>query len=170
MVSVRQFLFTFAASTAVFALPTPQEVDVKFSNFQSIGLALPGDIKSPSKQAGAMTYYLPGQGVGNGFGACGTRVDFTQPIVAISGFDYGHPASGNPNDADICGHWIKITGRDSKKVAWAQVVDKCPEAECPPGFIDVSEVVFKNVTADGTTTAGRIQVDWEFVAGNGLLE
>lgn len=61
MVSVRQILFTLAASTAVFALPTPSEVDAKFSNFQSIGLTVPGDVKSASKQAGAMTYYLPGQ-------------------------------------------------------------------------------------------------------------
>ncbi|KAI0597423.1 riboflavine-aldehyde-forming enzyme [Biscogniauxia sp. FL1348] len=89
--------------------------------------------------AGDMTYYYPG------LGSCGSTNGNGDPVVALSPIEH----AGN------CGRSINIhyAGHTTSAV----VVDTCPG--CAPGSIDVSPVVFSQLS---DPSAGRVQVTWEF--------
>ncbi|CAH0018770.1 unnamed protein product [Clonostachys rhizophaga] len=103
---------------------------------------------------GDMTYF------NQGLGSCGQVKTDADAVVALSAADYGEWA--NPNQATVCGKWIKITANG--KTVRAQVWDKCPGGECVSGGIDVSPSVFTQI-AD--LSVGRLTVSWEFEEGSG---
>ncbi|KAK7229994.1 hypothetical protein V2G26_002164 [Clonostachys chloroleuca] len=103
---------------------------------------------------GDMTYFT------QGLGSCGQVKTDADAVVALSAADYGEWA--NPNQATVCGKWIKITANG--KTVRAQVWDKCPGGECVSGGIDVSPSVFTQI-AD--LSVGRLTVSWEFEEGSG---
>lgn len=103
---------------------------------------------------GDMTYF------NQGLGSCGQVKTDSDAVVALSAADYGEWA--NPNQATVCGKWIKITANG--KTVRAQVWDKCPGGECVSGGIDVSPSVFTQI-AD--LSVGRLTVSWEFEEGSG---
>lgn len=103
---------------------------------------------------GDMTYF------NQGLGSCGQVKTDADAVVALSALDYGEWA--NPNEATVCGKWIKITANG--KTARAQVWDKCPGGECVSGGIDVSPSVFTQI-AD--LSVGRLTVTWEYEDGTG---
>ncbi|KAK4662219.1 uncharacterized protein QC763_701580 [Podospora pseudopauciseta] len=99
---------------------------------------------------GHMTYYEVGPG------ACGhddSGKGYTHNIVAISSALVSGQDAG-----DACGRRISIKGHDGKKVT-AVVRDKCPS--CPPGGIDVSPKVFKELV--GSLDVGKTEVSWTFI-------
>ncbi|VUC30919.1 unnamed protein product [Clonostachys rosea] len=104
---------------------------------------------------GDMTYFH------QGLGSCGQTKSDSDAVVALSALDYGEWA--NPNEATVCGKWIKITASNGK-TARAQVWDKCPGGECVSGGIDVSPSVFTQI-AD--LSVGRLTVTWEYEDGTG---
>ncbi|KAK4178002.1 RlpA-like double-psi beta-barrel-protein domain-containing protein-containing protein [Triangularia setosa] len=99
---------------------------------------------------GHMTYYEVGPG------ACGhndSGKGDTHNIVAVSSALMSGQGAG-----DACGRKITIKAHDGKKVT-AIVRDKCPS--CPPGGIDVSAKVFKELA--GNLDVGKTEVSWTFI-------
>ncbi|KAK0719095.1 RlpA-like double-psi beta-barrel-protein domain-containing protein-containing protein [Apiosordaria backusii] len=99
---------------------------------------------------GHMTYYEVG------LGACGHddsgKGDIDNIVAVSSALMNGHGAG------DACDRKIAIKGHGGKEVT-AVVRDKCPS--CPPGGIDVSPKVFRELA--GNLDVGKTEVSWTFI-------
>ncbi|KAK0238307.1 RlpA-like double-psi beta-barrel-protein domain-containing protein-containing protein [Armillaria nabsnona] len=92
---------------------------------------------------GDATYYNPN----GGLGACGTPLQNSDYIVALSTTQYAKGAN--------CGKLIRVSYKG--RSVDVTIRDLCPG--CPSGGIDLSPSAFKQLAG---LDVGRIQVTWEY--------
>ncbi|TFK99547.1 RlpA-like double-psi beta-barrel-protein domain-containing protein-containing protein [Pterulicium gracile] len=94
-----------------------------------------------------------------GYTACGTLHSNDQFLVAASAPLYDSTAiDGNPNNNQICGRQISISGPAGGPVI-ATVVDRCPV--CAQNDMDMTPSLFQAVVGD--LGIGRAEISWNWV-------
>ncbi|KAK0488499.1 riboflavine-aldehyde-forming enzyme [Armillaria novae-zelandiae] len=114
-----------------------------FSLKQSVITALALSISMVNALTGDATWYTPN----GGFGACGTPLQNSDHIVALS--------SGQYAGGTHCGKHIGVNYNG--KFIDATIGDLCPG--CGPNGIDLSSSAFQVLAPLGV---GRIQVNWNY--------
>lgn len=117
-----------------------------------------GDVVFDVQRAGHATYYLEADGTGNCMleelpepqmvGAMNTP-DYTMPV--IEGVTYP--------SATLCGAYAKVTGNKGSVVI--KIVDRCPDAQCTRGHIDLSPEAFGAID---DPVKGYVPITWQLVS------
>jgi expansin (peptidoglycan-binding protein) len=101
--------------------------------------------------SGQATYYFGADGSGN----CSfDPIPGDLMVAAISHVDYS-----DPQPAAYCGAYVELTG--PKGTIVVRVVDKCPDAGCAAGHLDLSPEAFDKI-AD--RALGRVPIAWRVVS------
>ena len=123
---------------------------------QSTSVYLPLVMGKPAQSAeqrtGRATYYDA-----NGDGNCSFGPSPNDLMVAaISHEDYGVPAP-----AAYCGAYVEVTGELGSAVV--RIVDKCPDAQCTKGHLDLSPQAFAKIAP---LAKGIVPISWRVVSPN----
>ena len=92
-----------------------------------------------------------------GLGACGITSSPSDHVVAISEDLFDEYDTENPNDNQLCGKTVILTGVDGSAYP-AKIVDRC--GGCATSDLDLSQDFFNLVTNNGD---GRVPgMNWRF--------
>ncbi|NTU83003.1 MAG: hypothetical protein HGA45_27155 [Chloroflexales bacterium] len=72
-------------------------------------------------------------------------------VAAISHVDYG--------TADYCGAYVEVYGPNG--TIQVRIVDKCPDAGCMAGHLDLSPQAFARIAP---MEAGRVEISWRVIS------
>ena len=146
---LRPFLLTFALLTALGATSAR-------SAQQSSSVYLPLVVGKPAQAAeqrtGRATYY---DATGDGNCSFGPSPNDLL-VAAISHEDYNTPAP-----AAYCGAYVEVTGELGSVVV--RIVDKCPDAQCTKGHLDLSPQAFAKIAP---LAKGIVPISWRVVSPN----
>jgi expansin (peptidoglycan-binding protein) len=124
------------------------------------GLLLAGssELEYGGVQSGNATYYTMADGTGNcSFDA----LPEPQYVGALNNIDYNTPEIDGiryPN-ATLCGAYARVTGR--KGTVTIKIVDRCPDAICTKGHIDLSPEAFAAVD---DLIHGYVPITWQLIS------
>lgn len=118
-----------------------------------------GQVQSyDTSRAGHATYYLAADGTGN---CMLDALPEPQLVGALNNFDYNSPVINGAiyPTATLCGAYARVTGDKGSVII--KIVDRCPDALCAQGHIDLSLEAF---TAIDDPDKGYIPITWELVS------
>lgn len=147
--ALRPLLLTLALLTALGAASVR-------SAQQSASVYLPLVVGKPAQAAeertGRATYY---DATGDGNCSFGPSPNDLL-VAAISHEDYGAPSP-----ASYCGAYVEVTGELGSVVV--RIVDKCPDAQCTKGHLDLSQQAFAKIAP---IAKGIVPITWRVVSPN----
>lgn len=105
---------------------------------------------------GQATYYWEANGDGN----CmfGPSPDDLM-VAAISHVDYGNPDPSQGAAAVYCGAYAEVYGPNG--TIRVRIVDKCPDAGCAAGHLDMSPQAFAKIAP---MEYGRVNITWRVIS------
>ena len=117
-----------------------------------------GEVAYDEIHSGNATYYLEADGTGN---CLFDALPEPQYVGALNNHDYNAPtiAGVNYGNATLCGAYARVNG--SKGSVLIKIVDRCPDAICEPGHIDLSPEAF---SAIDEPERGFVPITWQLVA------
>ncbi len=117
-----------------------------------------GEIPYDRLRSGNATYYLEADGTGN---CMFDSLPEPQYIGALNNYDYNTPVINGTNypNATLCGAYARVKG--NKGSILVKIVDRCPDATCTPGHIDLSPEAF---AAIDDLAKGYIPITWQLVS------
>lgn len=105
---------------------------------------------------GRATYYVEANGDGNCmFGP--TPDDLM--VAAISHVDYGNPDPSRGQAAVYCGAYVEVYGPNG--TIRVRIVDKCPDAGCQAGHLDLSPQAFARIAR---MEQGIVPITWRVIS------
>lgn len=111
-------------------------------------------------RSGMATYYLEADGGGN---CLFTPTPDNLMVAAISYLDYGNPDPlGKPAAgpaARYCGAYVEVSGPSGSVVV--RIVDKCPDAGCRAGHLDLSPQAFAKIAP---IERGIVPITWRVIS------
>lgn len=126
-----------------------------------LGALMPGgsgEISYDRLRSGNATYYLEADGTGN---CMFDALPEPQYVGALNNFDYNTPVINGKNyaNATLCGAYVRVKG--NKGSILVKIVDRCPDATCTPGHIDLSPEAFSEID---DLAKGYVPITWQLVS------
>lgn len=116
------------------------------------------DIPFDQIRPGHATYYSWADGTGN---CMLEALPEPQYVGALNNIDYNTPVINGKSyaNATLCGAYAKVSGQKGSVVI--KIVDRCPDAICTKGHIDLSPEAFAEIDDIGK---GYIDISWQLVS------